>query len=55
MLANFLVVKRLATSQEKLSSMRGPLEKMTVAQLLNNFSTFYGNRMFFTVFTRAFH
>jgi hypothetical protein len=31
------------------------LEKLTVAQLVNKFSAFYGTRMFITVFTRARH
>jgi hypothetical protein len=29
------------------------LEKPLIAQLLNNFSLFYGTRIFFTVLTRA--
>jgi hypothetical protein len=31
------------------------LEKLPVAQLLNNFSTFYGTRRFITVFARTLH
>jgi hypothetical protein len=55
MLRNFLVVKRLVSSEEGLSSMRGPLEKLTVAQLLKDFPTIYGTGMFLAVFTRSFH
>jgi hypothetical protein len=31
------------------------MEKLTVAQLLKNFPTFYGTQRFITVFTRALH
>jgi hypothetical protein len=50
-----LLLKTVHTNGQLTPWNRVLLEKLSVAQLLKNFPTFYGTQMFVTVFTRALH